>query len=222
MPSQLGPLLGNKFAYCLDSQNNRSMIVLGDMAVPKNIPLNYTPFLTPLEFRPYNEFYYIDLEGVSIAGKRLTLPSNLSTVDSDGNGGIIIDSGASFTIFPEAIYKQIVDNVASQIAYRRARDVEANSGFGLCYNVSGVKNIQLPGFAFHFKGGSDMILPHENSFVSYSSDTFCLAMLETSFLDVSVGPAVLIGNYQQQNFYMVYDRENNRLGFTHQTCKTLR
>jgi hypothetical protein len=60
---------------------------------------------------------------VSIGGKRLKLPSNLLRFDSKGNGGTIIDSGTSFTIFPEAIYNQIVGEFASQIAYRRAREI---------------------------------------------------------------------------------------------------
>jgi hypothetical protein len=226
MPSQLGPLIGDKFAYCLqshqlfDDQNKSSRMVLGDMAVPKDIPLNYTPFLINSTVTASFSHYYIGLEGVSIGGKRLKLPSNLLSFDSKGNGGTIIDSGTSFTIFPEAIYKQIVDNFASQIAHRRAPDLEATTGLGLCYNFSGVENIQLPEFAFLFKGGSDMVLPDENCFMQIASDSFCLAMLNTSILENAVGPAALLGNYQQQNLYILYDREKNRLGFTQQNCKT--
>lgn len=140
----------------------------------------------------------------------MKLPSHSFTINSNGNGGTIIDSG-------------IIGEFVSQIGYRRSRDVEDNSGFGLCYNVSGtVENIQFPAFSFHFKGGSHMVLPDGNSFVPYSSDTFCLAMLNTRFLTAAVGPAVLIGNYQRQNFYILYDREKNRLGFTQQSCNTLR
>lgn len=226
MPSQLAPLIGDKFAYCLqshqlfDDQNKTSRMVLGDMAVPKDIPLNYTSFLINSTVSASSGHYYIGLEGVSIGGKRLKLPSNLLSFDSQGNGGTIIDSGTSFTIFPEAIYKQIVDAFASQIAYRRAADLEAMAGLGLCYNFSGVANIQFPKFAFIFKGGSDMVLPDENCFIQVTSDSFCLAMLNTSILENAIGPAALLGNYQQQNFYILYDREKNHLGFRQQNCKT--
>jgi len=69
---------------------------------------------------------------------------------------------------------------------------------------------------------SDMVLPDDNCFTLVSSDTICLAMLNaSSVLKVAVGPAVILGNHQQQNFYILYDREKNRLGFTHKTCKKL-
>jgi hypothetical protein len=230
MPSQLSPLIGDKFAYCLqskllfDDQNKSSKMVLGDKAVPKDIPLNHTRFLnnSRAPFYPYSDFYYIGLKRVSVGGKRLKLPSKLLRFDTKGNGGTIIDSGTSFTLFPETIYNQIAGEFASQIGYRRAREVEAITGLGLCYNFSGVEytNIQLPEFSFHFKGGSDMVLPDENCFVQVSSDSFCLAMLNSSVLDNATGPSVILGNYQQQNFYILYDREKNRLGFTQQSCQT--
>ena len=78
MPSHLAPLLGNKFAYCLDYVNNSSKITLGNKAVPRDIPLTYTPLLTnPVNTSKFR-FYYLALEAASIGGKRLTLPSNLT------------------------------------------------------------------------------------------------------------------------------------------------
>lgn len=233
MPSQLSPLLGDRFAYCLDDLNNSSMIILGDMAVRKDIPFTYTPFADNPKPNPnpraksakYSQYYYVDLAGVSIGGKRLGLSSNLLTFDSEGNGGTIIDSGTSYSYFPETIYKQIVGEFASQIGYRR---VHAD-GYDLCYNVSGVnvKNIELPRFGLHLKGGSDMVVPNENSFIAAStdniladtSDTICLAIMNAGI--VPDGPAVVIGNFMQNNFYFLFDRSNNRLGFARQTCKAL-
>jgi len=142
--------------------------------------------------------------GTSIGGNRLKLPSHLLRFDTNGNGGAIIDSGTSITLFDEAIYNQIAGEFASQIGHRRAREVEALTGLGLCYNFSGVENFEIPEFAFHFKGGSDMVLPDDNCFTLVSSDTICLAMLNaSSVLKVAVGPAVILGNHQQQNFYIL-------------------
>lgn len=218
MPSQLAPLIGDKFAYCLDHANNGSKIVLGNKAVPRDIPLTWTPlFINPVNPSD-STFYYLGLQAVSIGVKRLTLPSNLTTFDGQGNGGTIIDSGTSVTHFPHSIYKQIVGVFGSQIRYRRSPRYEVDTRLGLCYNVSGVQYIRWPKFAFHFNGGSQMVLPDENAFIYVSDDVFCLAMLNGG---IAVnGPAVLIGNFQQNNFYILYDREKNRLGFTQRACKT--
>jgi len=231
MPSQLSEYIGkDRFAYCLqshqfDEENQKSLMVLGDKALPSDITLNYTPFL--INYRappssPYGVYYYIGLRGVSIGGKRLKLPSKLLGFDSEGNGGAIIDSGTTFTVLTEEIFNQIAGLFASQIGYARIGDVEARTGMGLCYNVSGLENIVLPEFAFHFKGGSDMVLPVANYFSYFESfDTICLTMISSrGILEVEVGPAVILGNYQQQDFYLLYDREKNRLGFTQQPCKT--
>eukprot|EP00253_Pinus_taeda_P030596 PITA_30596 len=220
----------DRFAYCLqshqfDEENQKSLMVLGDKALPSDITLNYTPFLINSRAPPsssYGVYYYIGLRGVSIGGKRLKLPSKLLGFDSEGNGGAIIDSGTTFTVLTEEIFDQIAGQFASQIGYARIGDVEARTGMGLCYNVSGIENIVLPEFAFHFKGGSDMVLPVANYFSYFESfDTICLTMISSrGILEVEVGPAVILGNYQQQDFYLLYDRENNRLGFTQQPCKT--
>jgi hypothetical protein len=231
MPSQLSEHIGkDRFAYCLqshrfDEENKKSLMVLGDKALPNDIPLNYTPFLINSRAPPssqYGVYYYIGLRGISIGGKRLKLPSRLLRFDTKGNGGAIIDSGTTFTVFNEEIFKQISGEFASQILYGRTDDVEARTGMGLCYNVSGLENIVLPEFAFHFKGGSNMVLPVANYFSYFTSfDSICLTMISSSgILEVDNGPAVILGNYQQQDFYLLYDREKNRLGFTQQTCKT--
>lgn len=222
LPSQLSAVIGDKFAYCLNDQNNGSMIVLGDSAVPTNMSLNYTQFLnksqSPSAFPGYNEFYYIGLEGVNVGNVSLTLPSNVSTFDSNGDGGTIIDSGTTYTRFPLEVYNQIAAEFASQIGYPRAPQAEFSSGFGLCYNVSGVANvnIQFPDFAFLFNGGSHMVLPQDNCFLPVSSDTYCLTFF--GFGSGSSGPAAVLGNYQQKNIYILYDRDMNRLGFTKQAC----
>jgi len=84
--------------------------------------------------------------------------------------------------------------------------------------VSGVANvnIQFPDFAFLFNGSSDMILPQANCFLPVSSDAYCLAFLGLSL--GPTGPAAFLGNYQQKNFYILYHREMNLLGFTKQVC----
>ena len=125
-------------------------------------------------------------------------------------------------MFKEEILEKIVAGFASKIGYKRATEIEAWTGLGLCYNISGLRNTQWPTFAFHFKGGADMVLPVSNYFTHFRSlDSTCLTMVSSKrFSDDDNGPAVILGNYQQQNFYILFDREKNRLGFTQQTCKT--
>eukprot|EP01018_Ginkgo_biloba_P016734 Gb_05863 [translate_table: standard] len=226
VPSQLSSVIADKFAYCLlnhkyDDTKKSSLMVLGKEAVPRGLHLNYTPFLfnTKAQNSAYKIYYYIGLRGITIGRERLKLPSKLLRFDAKGNGGTIIDSGTTFTIVAEVIFKEIVRGFTTQVRYARERVLEQITGMGLCYNVAGAQSIVLPNFTFHFKGGSDMALPAANYF-SYvlSLDTICLTILGNQGILDDNGPAVLLGNYQQQNFYVLYDREKNHLGFTHQIC----
>ena len=63
--------------------------------------------------------------------------------DNNENGGTIIDSGSTITDFPVAIYNHIVGEFASHSGYIRARKVEVDSGFGLCYTLSSVEDVKF-------------------------------------------------------------------------------
>jgi hypothetical protein len=163
--------------YCLqghyfDEENKKILLVLGDQALPHDISLNYIPFLINSRgpsSSGYKSFYYIRLRGVGIGGKRLKLPSKLLRFDTKGNGGTIIDSGTTFIVFNKEIYENIAAGFASNIGYIRASVVEARTGMGLCCNISDIDNVLFPEFAFHFKDGSDMVLPVGNYFSYFCS-----------------------------------------------------
>ena len=58
-----------------------------------------------------------------------------------------------------------------------------------------------------------MVLHDENSFIVASTDNFLAGTFDTIFLaimnagSVPDGPAVVVGNFQQNNFYLLFDRE---------------
>ena len=67
-----------------------------------------------------------------------------------------------------------------------------------------------------------MALPVENYFALVSSSGIvCLTMVTNNVAgpEISVGPAIILGSFQQQNFYVEYDLKNDRFGFRPQSCK---
>ncbi|GLJ29528.1 hypothetical protein SUGI_0582140 [Cryptomeria japonica] len=221
LPSQMGSA-GNSFAYCLqshsfDEEKISSRLELGKISPP--LHLHYTPFMTNPTESPYDVFYYLGLRALTVGEQHLKLPSKLMRIDESGSRGTIIDSGTTFTVVDERIHEQIAGAFVSQTQYSRASKIEALTGLGLCYNVSGLQKIFLPKFGFHFKGGARMELPLENYVIGVGGDSICLAMISNSgILDQDSGPSVVLGNFNQQNFYLFYDRKNNRLGFAPKHC----
>lgn len=64
--------------------------------------------------------------------------------------------------------------------------------------------------------GAHLRLPTSNTFVSVEENITCLA-----FVSAEEFPIAILGNIQQQNFDIVYDLENKRIGFTPADCASM-
>ena len=121
------------------------------------------------------------------------------------------------------VFELVANEFIKQVKkYKRVINVEALTGLRPCFNVSGIETVSLPEMTFHFKGGADMELPLKNYFaVVGSTGAVCLAVVTdgSAGVDVSGGPAIILGNFQMQNFYVEYDLRNERLGFRQQSCE---
>ena len=98
--SQLGSSINNIFSYCIGSIYNASEInplFLGNTA---RTPHRHR--FTPLIQNKANpSFYYLDLRGISVAGKVVPIPRGTFQIDPKGDGGFIVDSGTTLTSLEE-------------------------------------------------------------------------------------------------------------------------
>jgi len=86
--------------------------------------------------------------------------------------------------------------------------------YKLCFALpSGVAMgaVQAPALVLHFDGGAEMVLPRDNYLQEPRVGLMCLAVVSTSGMSI-------IGNVQQQNFYMLFDVHNNKLSFAPTHC----
>ncbi|XP_043713939.1 probable aspartyl protease At4g16563 isoform X2 [Telopea speciosissima] len=227
-PSSLPSQLRLKtFSYCLlshslDDTKESSLLVLnGD---DKTTGISYTPFVkNPTTGNPaFSVYYYVGLKKITVGGKTVKIPYNYLSLGSEGNGGTIIDSGSTFTFMEKQVFDLVAREFETQVkTYKRALHIEALSGLRPCFGVSAEKNVSLPELVFHFKGGAKMALPLANyySFVG-NTGVVCMTVVTEGLVgtEISVGPSIILGNYQQQNFHVEYDLENQRLGFRQQSC----
>ena len=229
LPSQMGL---KRFSYCLlshrfdDSPESSDLVLYsGSSSHAKTEGLSYAPFYkNPItNDTAFLEYYYVSLKKIKIGGKSLRIPYNLLVPDSDGKGGSIVDSGSTFTFMERPIFDLVAQEFEKQMAnYSRAKDIETQSGLAPCFDISKEKQVNFPEFIFQFKGGAKMTLPLANYFsLVRRSGVVCLTIVSDSGIGPAVtsGPAIVLGNYQQQNFYVEYDLENNRFGFKPQNCK---
>ncbi|CAM6087897.1 unnamed protein product [Calypogeia fissa] len=212
--SQLSSLFGGKFSYCLvslmDSPSQTSPLLFGNAGIPSG-SVKYTPIVQNSHHPTY---YYVGLNGISVGGSLLSIPASAFAIDSSGSGGTILDSGTTITQLVGSAYKVVCQAFQSQMPYPQVSGSPA--GLDLCFDVSGAgsSSVRVPTLTFHFDQ-ADIDLPSENYFVTVDQDgTLCLAMAGSYGFTI-------YGNIQQQNYQMLYDRVEGRVGFKQMQCDTL-
>lgn len=227
-PTQLGL---KKFSYCLlshkyDDLPESSSLVLynGTNSDEKTSKLTYTPLLkNPAipDKRAFSVYYYVGLRKITVGGKKVKIPFKYLTPGRDGNGGTIVDSGTTFTYLNYNIFDLVTSSFIEQIKdHKRAEDFEKLTGLRPCFNISGHREPSLPELKFYFKGGAEMALPLANYFSYIGNEgVVCLTTVtDADREEAAGGPAVILGNYQLQNFYTEFDLGNERFGFRQQLC----
>ena len=242
LPAQLknlSPHLGNQFSYCLVSHSfdstklrNPSPLILGKYKQKSSDKVSefvYTPMLDNPK-HPY--FYSIGLEAISVGSHRIPAPENLKRVDGEGNGGVVVDSGTTYTMLPSELYNSMVVELDKRVgkALKRASETESRTGLSPCYYLRGSSSGRVvPSLALHFGGNSSVTLPRRNYFYEFMDGgdgrrrgrmVGCLMMMDGGD-EAESGPGATLGNYQQQGFEVVYDLEERRVGFAPRECASL-
>ncbi|XVE75879.1 hypothetical protein DITRI_Ditri12bG0127200 [Diplodiscus trichospermus] len=229
IPSQLGL---KKFSYCLVSRrfddtgiSSNMLLETGSGSGDANSQgLSYTPFYNnQVASNPVlKEFYYVTVRKILVGDKHVKVPYNFLVPGSDGNGGSVVDSGSTFTFMERQVFELVSKEFEKQMGnYSRAREVENISGLAPCFNISGYNSIKVPELIFVFKGGAKMALPLANYFSLVGDDkVVCLMVVSDNAVSQGVrgGPAIILGSFQQQNYYIEFDLANQRFGFAKQRC----
>lgn len=216
-----------KFAYCLasrkfdDSPHSGELIL--DSTGVKTGGLTYTPFRQnpSVSNHAYKEYYYLSIRKILVGNQAVKVPYKYLVPGPDGNGGSIIDSGSTFTFMDKPVFEAVAQEFEKQLANRtRATDVESLTGLRPCFDISKDKSVDFPELIFQFKGGAKWALPLSNYFALVSSSGVACLTVVTHKTEAGGGggPSVILGAFQQQNFYVEYDLVNERLGFRQQTC----
>ena len=223
--SQMGSSIGGKFSYCLvpdfdpDSETkNSSKLNFGSKAVVSGPGAVSTPLFSGGEV---DTFYYLTLEGVSVAGINGSNSKYLKFKTSSGStdvteGNIIIDSGTTITIVPEEFYSDLESAVDEEMTKSHAKRVEDPTGFfNLCYaspeESKSSDDLHYPVVTMHFKGGADVNLSGSNTFVRVSEDVVCFSIVPSQGFSI-------YGNLAQMNFLVGYDRQQNTVTFMPTDC----
>ncbi|KAK8964801.1 Protein ASPARTIC PROTEASE IN GUARD CELL 1 [Platanthera guangdongensis] len=233
--AKLSPFLASRFSYCLMSHSflshrlrRPSPLILGRSS---SSSFTYTPLLR----NPINHFFYsVALLSLSVGHVTLQASPKLSAVDKYGAGGMVVDSGTTFTMLPGDTHRRLTAEFRRQMERRGfvgASGVEERTGLGPCYEYGNKSKdrLRVPALGLHFAGNATMWLPTRNYFLGFESEgerVGCLMLMsagdeEWEKDDAGGGPAGTLGNFQQQGMEVVYDVEMGRVGFARRRCGEL-
>ncbi|KAI3727464.1 hypothetical protein L6452_16078 [Arctium lappa] len=245
LPAQLAgfyPHLGTQFSYCLvshsfdtDRLRQPSPLILGRVDSfgsenkAKRVPTDDFAYTPMLENSKHPYYYYVGLEAITVGKQRLPAPENMKTIDRKGNGGMVVDSGTTYSMLPKEFYNSVVSEFGKRMrsGHKRAKAVEERTGLSPCYYVDRIQGV-VPEMVLHFGGNSSVVMPRKNYFYEFMEEggkvkrkVGCLMVMNGGYFPDSGGPAGLLGNYQQQGLEVVYDLLNKRVGFARRKCATL-
>ncbi|PHU08746.1 hypothetical protein BC332_20606 [Capsicum chinense] len=201
--NQMNDEIKGKFSYCLASSipahvNVTSRISFGDSAVVSGPGVVSTPLIRRESLK---SFYFLTLESISVGDKNLPFIS--STISSNDQGNIFIDSGNTLTHVPSDFYASLEEALVASISAPRIDD-PTSGHFKVCY-ASDLGTINAPKIVAHFTN-ADVELSPVNVFKPMDTSVICFAMVPTDGIPI-------YGNLAQMDFLIGYDLVANQLSF---------
>ncbi|KAK7329885.1 hypothetical protein VNO77_24066 [Canavalia gladiata] len=212
----LEPSFGKKFSYCIGNLRNTNYrfnkLVLGDKA-------NMQGDSTTLNV--INGLYYVNLEAISIGGRKLDIdPTVFERSTRDNNSGVIIDTGADHTWLTKYGFEVLsfeVENLLEGVLVQNE-----HNPYTLCYNGEVKQDLSgFPVVTFHFADGAVLDLDATSMFIQTSENEFCMAMLPGNYFGDDYESFSSIGMLAQQNYNVGYDLNGMRLYFQRIDCELL-
>ncbi|KAM0966993.1 hypothetical protein ACFX1X_022996 [Malus domestica] len=205
--------MGSKFSYCIGSIRDpnypHNQLVLGDGAKIEGTS-------TPLEV--YNELYYLTLESISLAERRLEINPEIFKRTESGSGGTVIDSGTTVSFLATGAYYVLRDEVRKLLDGRLEKVEEPGVPSGLCYKGNIREDLTgFPDVVLNFAGGAEVGLDVESAFQDYGEGEFCMAVqLSPEGSDLNV-----VGIMAQQHYNVAYDLAASQVYFQRIDCQLL-
>ncbi|KAG8042963.1 hypothetical protein GUJ93_ZPchr0007g3642 [Zizania palustris] len=213
-PLSLASQLGiSRFSYCFTPFNASmaSPLFLGSSASLSS-DAKSTPFTPNPSGVRRSSYYYLSLEGITVGETMLPIDPAVFQLTPMGDGGLIIDSGTTFTALEERAFVVLARAFAARVQLPLASG--AHLGLSLCFAAAAPEAVDVPQLVFHFDG-ADMELRRQSYMVEDPiAGVACLGMVSARGMSV-------LGSMQQQNMHVLYDLHRGVLSFEPAKCGEL-
>ncbi|KAK9078437.1 hypothetical protein SSX86_002494 [Deinandra increscens subsp. villosa] len=201
--------LNRTFSLCFPSTTSASGIMfygngpyylLPHSSVDVKSLLSYTPLLN----QPDSFGYFIRVNSILIKTRSIEVPGDATTK---------LSTTEPYTTLRTDIYNPVVRRFS--MVTKRLTPANAIAPFGLCFNTTstnGTKaSLKVPDIDLNLQGGKKWTISTANSMKQITEDVACLAFVDGG---ATSKHAIVIGSYQFEDNFLLFDLENSSFGFS--------
>uniref|UniRef100_A0A8R7PF11 Peptidase A1 domain-containing protein n=1 Tax=Triticum urartu TaxID=4572 RepID=A0A8R7PF11_TRIUA len=193
------------FSHCLDTITGGGIFAIGEVVQPK---MKSTPLI------PNMPHYNVNLKSIDVGNTALQLPSHI--FETGEKKGTIIDSGTTLTYLPELVYKEIMAKIFAKhqdMTFRSIQDF-------LCFQYHESVDDGFPKIIFHFENDLGLnVYPHDYFFQN-GDNLYCVGFQNGGLQSKDGKDMVLLGDLVLSNKVVVYDLENQVVGWADYNCSS--
>ncbi|KAL9675089.1 hypothetical protein QQ045_003289 [Rhodiola kirilowii] len=216
-----------KFSYCIAARDSSGVLLFGEAKLGWLKPLRYTPLVRRTTRLPYFDrvAYTVQLEGIRVGNKQLSLPKTVFVPDHTGAGQTMVDSGTRFSFLLGPVYTALKTEFMAQtnkiLRVYEDPNFVFEGAMDLCYRVPlGKPAPPLPTVTLMFSGAEmsvkgERLLYRVGNMVKGRDAIHCFTFGNSELLGVE---AFIIGHHHQQNVWMEFDLQKSRVGFADVEC----
>ncbi|XP_068657786.1 aspartic proteinase 36 [Aristolochia californica] len=193
------------FAHCLDSVNGGGIFAIGNIVRPK---VKTTPMV------PNQQHYNVNMKAIEVGGTVLRFPTDV--FDTGDWSGTIIDSGTTLAYLPETVFTPLINAIMS---YQPAINVHTVQEFQ-CFKFTGSVDDGFPSITLHFDGDLSLTVYPREYFFQIGDDAWCIGWQNSGMQSKDGKDVTLLGDLVLSNKLVVYDLENQTIGWTEYNCSS--
>ncbi|KAJ8747891.1 hypothetical protein K2173_012781 [Erythroxylum novogranatense] len=194
------------FSHCLDSVNGGGIFAIGELVSPK---FNTTPMV------PNMAHYNVVMKNIEVGGSVLEIPTDV--FDSGDRKGTILDSGTTLAYFPDVVYEPMMNKIMERQPGLTLHTVEDQF---TCFRYIGNVDDGFPVVKFHFDGSLTLsVYPHDYLF-QIREDLWCFGWQNSGLQSKDGRDMTLLGDLVLSNKLVMYDIENQAIGWTEYNCSS--
>ncbi|KAL7148786.1 hypothetical protein ABFS83_06G202900 [Erythranthe nasuta] len=194
------------FSHCLDGNNGGGIFAIGDVVEPK---VNRTPLV------PNQQHYNVNLKAIEVDGQFLNLPTDI--FDTRSSRGTIIDSGTTLAYLPSVVYQQLFDKMMAKQPNSETHTVENQFK---CLYYKGNIDDGFPVVNFHFENSLVLpVAPHDYLF-PINNNEYCIGWQNSALQTRDGRQITLLGDIVLTDKLVLYDLENQTIGWTQYNCSS--